>query len=201
MSATAEPAKMEILNAIRAARAPEVPLPSVLRAGTEAADLRAAFVAALTAGGGEALPAHAAADAEQVLRARHPAAGCVYSCVPGVPSRDFTPPPDGDPHAFETVDLAVVPGHFGVSENGAIWLGGDTLRHRSCLFLAQHLAIVLPAAEIVATMHEAYARLSRSRIPDFGLFIAGPSKTADIEQCLVIGAHGARSLCVVLVGG
>jgi len=34
----------------------------------------------------------------------------------------------------------------------------------------------------------------------FGIFIAGPSKTADIEQSLVIGAHGARSTTVYVVG-
>jgi len=48
-------------------------------------------------------------------------------------------------------------------------------------------------------MHDAYARL-RLGAPGFGLFIAGPSKTADIEQALVIGAHGARSATIVLVG-
>ncbi|MDP6229967.1 MAG: LUD domain-containing protein, partial [Candidatus Marinimicrobia bacterium] len=34
-----------------------------------------------------------------------------------------------------------------------------------------------------------------------GYFISGPSKTADIEQCLVIGAHGARSLIVFVIQG
>jgi L-lactate dehydrogenase complex protein LldG len=33
----------------------------------------------------------------------------------------------------------------------------------------------------------------------FGVFLAGPSKTADIEQSLVLGAHGARGLVVFLV--
>jgi L-lactate utilization protein LutC len=58
---------------------------------------------------------------------------------------------------------------------------------------------VVPRAQIVNHMHEAYAKL---QFPGagYGLFISGPSKTADIEQSLVIGAHGPRSLTVVLVG-
>jgi L-lactate dehydrogenase complex protein LldG len=35
----------------------------------------------------------------------------------------------------------------------------------------------------------------------WGCFIAGPSKTADIEQSLVIGAHGARSMVIFLLEG
>lgn len=46
-------------------------------------------------------------------------------------------------------------------------------------------------------MHQAYKKLSSNAI-DFGVFISGPSKTADIEQSLVIGAHGALSLSVFL---
>jgi L-lactate dehydrogenase complex protein LldG len=47
-------------------------------------------------------------------------------------------------------------------------------------------------------MHEAYQRI-RINEYGYGVFIAGPSKTADIEQSLVIGAHGPRSLEVFLI--
>jgi len=48
------------------------------------------------------------------------------------------------------------------------------------------------------TMHQGYEKIAAAHY-GFGLFLAGPSKTADIEQSLVIGAQGAKSLRVVLV--
>jgi L-lactate dehydrogenase complex protein LldG len=95
------------------------------------------------------------------------------------------------------VDLAVLPGEFGVAENGAIWLPEANMLHRALPTVTQHLALVLDHRQLVATMHQAYARLPQGP-GGYGLFIAGPSKTADIEQSLVIGAHGARSLVVLV---
>ena len=95
------------------------------------------------------------------------------------------------------VDLAVLPVEFGVAENGAVWLPEANMLHRALPTVTQHLALVLDHRQLVATMHQAYARLPHGP-GGYGLFVAGPSKTADIEQSLVIGAHGARSLVVLL---
>jgi L-lactate dehydrogenase complex protein LldG len=47
-------------------------------------------------------------------------------------------------------------------------------------------------------MHEVYQKINVAE-PGYGVFVAGPSKTADIEQSLVIGAHGPRSMVVFLM--
>lgn len=103
-----------------------------------------------------------------------------------------------DPHDLAHVDLCCASGQWGVAENGAVWTTGPAEpRHRVILFLAQHLILTLPRANVLNNMHEAYDRIELPE-PGFGVFISGPSKTADIEQSLVIGAHGARSLHVIL---
>ncbi len=93
------------------------------------------------------------------------------------------------------VEVLEIDGAFGVAENGAIWLTEEALPHRVAPFICQHL--VIHVQKIVPNMHAAYEELNYPT-SGFGLFLAGPSKTADIEQSLVIGAHGARSLTVVI---
>ncbi len=110
----------------------------------------------------------------------------------------YVPQFEHDPHSFENVDLSVLKGHFGVAENGAVWVTESLMGHRSTPFISQHLALVLNKGDIVSTLHEAYDRIDRISY-DFGIFIAGPSKTADIEQSLVLGAHGPKSMTVFLV--
>jgi L-lactate dehydrogenase complex protein LldG len=78
-----------------------------------------------------------------------------------------------------------------------VWVEGRALHHRAVFVIANHLALVVRARDIVHHMHEAYQRLA-GRPRGYGLFISGPSKTADIEQVLVVGAQGART-CTVLV--
>lgn len=89
-------------------------------------------------------------------------------------------------------------GALGVAESGAIWVVPRTNEARQQLFLAEHVTLVLHAEAVVETLHEAYAQLDVAA-PPFGCFVCGPSKTADIEQTLVVGAHGPLALTVVLV--
>jgi L-lactate dehydrogenase complex protein LldG len=102
------------------------------------------------------------------------------------------------PHTFEDLHLVVAPGELAVAENGAVWVTEQRVGQRAILFLTRHLVLVVPQRCLVPHMHAAYERLSFDR-PGYGCFISGPSKTADIEQSLVIGAHGPRSLLVILV--
>lgn len=102
-------------------------------------------------------------------------------------------------YELASVDKVFIKGTLGIAENGSIWVDENQMGNRLLPFISQHLIIVLNKRDIVATMHQAYQKINVAET-GFGTFIAGPSKTADIEQCLVIGAHGARSLKVFLVG-
>jgi L-lactate dehydrogenase complex protein LldG len=102
------------------------------------------------------------------------------------------------PASFGDTDLFVCEAAFGVAENGAVWLPGSSLGERAALFLATDMLVLLSRQAIVDDVHAAYARLDLSR-ESFGLFVAGPSKTADIEQSLVIGAHGPKGMTLALV--
>ena len=53
--------------------------------------------------------------------------------------------------------------------------------------------------QLVGDLHSAYQQIDPAAA-HYGCFMAGPSKTADIEQALVIGAHGPRALDVYLWG-
>ena len=101
-----------------------------------------------------------------------------------------------DAHKLKDIDLAVVKGNFAVAENGAIWMRNEDNRHRSLYFIAQNIVIVIDEKDIISNMHEAYEKINFED-SGYGVFISGPSKTADIEQSLVIGAHGPKSGYVI----
>lgn len=106
-----------------------------------------------------------------------------------------------DPHSLADVNVMIMSARFGVCENGAIWTTEQYMGQRAAPFIAEHLVMVLSKQRLVSTMHDAYVLIAEEH-PDqygFGAFIAGPSKTADIEQSLVLGAHGPRTMTMLLL--
>ena len=191
-------AREAILAAVRAARPAAVALPDVDAAprapapGT--AELVARFAASATAAGARMVETRRASLAAAVA-ALHPPAARVLSRVGSVASTVAEP---SRPHDLASLDLLVCEAGLGVAENGAVWLPASRLGERAALFLATEVVVVLDRHAIVADLHAAYARLDVAA-EAFGAFVAGPSKTADIEQSLVVGAQGAMAMIVVLV--
>lgn len=103
-----------------------------------------------------------------------------------------------DPHLLEDIDLAIIASPLAVAENAAVWVTEDLIKERVLPFICQYLAVVIHKQDIVATMHQAYDKIGSADY-GFGTFIAGPSKTADIEQSLVLGAHGPKGMTVFVV--
>jgi L-lactate dehydrogenase complex protein LldG len=193
-------ARDEVLQRIRAAAPPAAELPDLTgRRARRFDDLPAQFSRSLLEVGGRCVrvaPAQLGSELRNLAESL--GARRIGSLLPDLPGIDLAAAPT--PHAYADVDLAVVPGELAVAENGAVWITDRGMKHRALFVVTQHLALVVRESALVNDMHEAYEKLLIPR-PGFGCFVSGPSKTADIEQALVIGAHGARSCTVFLVSG
>ena len=174
-------------------------LPSLTPPGDgHEADLSKQFVDVLEAIGGRAYIVSGWDRIATILKEEYTQNHRLVSGCPQLSSMAEVTARYEDPHSLENVDLAVLEAHFGVAENGACWITEDRMIERALPFIAQHLALVIHKRDIVAHMHQAYEVIADKNY-GFGTFIAGPSKTADIEQSLVLGAHGPRSMTVFLV--
>ena len=190
-----------ILAAVRRHLPESSPLPDLDGPWITYPDPIAQFASVLESIGGRCIRVDTAGDINGELEqlAPYAAAQRVLSVVPGVGENHVDLAAIADPHELEDVDFAILPGQLGVAENAAVWVTDENLPHRVVYFLCRHLALVVPAERVVHNLHEAYAQLHLEG-PRFGTFLAGPSKTADIEQSLVIGAHGPLSTTVFVVG-
>jgi len=92
----------------------------------------------------------------------------------------------------------VVRSPLGVAEAGAVWLTQAELVVNALGVLSQHLVVLLDPTAIVDTLYDPYGRIDLTASP-YGLFMAGPSATGDIEGVIIHGAQGARSLTVLLL--
>ena len=135
---------------------------------------------------------------DETIKALYPEENQIASNVEFCSLGNFDANSCDDAHDLKDIDLAIVKGNFAVAENGAIWMKNENNRHRALYFIAQNIVIVIDEKEILNNMHEAYEKISFED-KGYGVFISGPSKTADIEQSLVIGAHGPKSGYVIFI--
>lgn len=186
-----------ILEAILRNKPEEVPLPEIPDF-CRSIDVLASFREVTQSGGSSILEPEDVSIAYIKIAQAYPDAKIIFSTLPEIMEGTFQWTEDTTPLDLKDVDLAIIKGELGVAENGAIWVTEKQLPLRILPFITQHLVIVLEKDKIVENMHQAYQRVDVTAT-GFGVFIAGPSKTADIEQSLVKGAQGARSLLVVLI--
>lgn len=146
--------------------------------------------------GGDAVVMKEGDTIDSIVAAKYPDARSIASTMPGLKCPTLNPDELDTPQELDGTDLAIVEGEIGVAENGAVWIP-QTVKHKALYFIADVLVVVIDRHKIVNNMHEAYQRLKAENY-GFGVFISGPSKTADIEQALVMGAHGARTSLVIL---
>jgi L-lactate dehydrogenase complex protein LldG len=99
-------------------------------------------------------------------------------------------------------DLVGITGCFAaIAETGTLaMLSGVDTPASMALLPETHIAIVAKS-RIVGFMEDAFALLrhERGELPRALNFISGPSRTADIEQTLVLGAHGPYRVHLIIV--
>lgn len=145
------------------------------------------------------VPAAAARYLAQFGVAPHAVAWATLEALPwaqaGV-SVEFRKPENGD--------LVGITGCFcATAETGSlVLLSGPDTEASMALLPETHIAVV-PASRIVAGHEEAFAlmRAERGELPRAVNFVSGPSRTGDIEQTIVLGAHGPYRVHAIVVRG
>ena len=189
----------KILNAIRAAKpaSKQVPdIPESIR--FPIAGPLEKFAEIFTAIGGRLIPVYNENSLKETILETYQGADDIVSVSSKV--RFAVPPSKAgeDPRLLKDLNVVVMDALFGVAENGAVWVTEGQYKIRALPFICTHLAVVLHQQDLVTDMHAAYERMNADPY-GFGLFIAGPSKTADIEQSLVLGAHGPKSMTLFML--
>ncbi|WP_128546937.1 LutC/YkgG family protein [Larkinella soli] len=174
------------------------PLPDLSPFRGEDRDLIARYAEIFAGIGGQVFRVRDLTEINALARSRFDADRRFVTTLPELGEPFETLSATVDPHSFNDVELAVIEAELAVAENGAVWLPEHRMGQRIVPYICQHLGVVVRAEVIVPTLHEAYARIGAGQY-GFGAFIGGPSKTADIEQALVLGAHGPITMTVFIL--
>jgi L-lactate dehydrogenase complex protein LldG len=88
-----------------------------------------------------------------------------------------------------------------IAETGTLLLLGGPATPKSTALLPETHIAVASRSRLVANMEDSFALLRREvgELPRSTWYVSGPSRTADIEQTMIIGAHGPYRVHVILV--
>lgn len=189
--------KEELLNKLRRNVVRQFDMPSKPVDGIVYSDVTNQFVEMSKTVGAKVLEVKSSDDLNSVIRKAYPNAKIFASSINGIEA-DLNPDTIASAADLNGTDVGVIQGELGVAENGCVWIP-QTMKERAVCFISEELVILLDKDNIVSNMHEAYKRIQMPHY-GYGVFISGPSKTADIEQALVMGAQAARGVTVILVG-
>ncbi len=189
--------KEELLNKLRRNVVRQFDMPSKPVDGIVYSDVTNQFVEMSKTVGAKVLEVKSSDDLNSVIRKAYPNAKIFASSINGIEA-DLNPDTIASAADLNGTDVGIIQGELGVAENGCVWIP-QTMKERAVCFISEELVILLDKNNIVSNMHEAYKRIQMPHY-GYGVFISGPSKTADIEQALVMGAQAARSVTVILVG-
>jgi L-lactate dehydrogenase complex protein LldG len=104
----------------------------------------------------------------------------------------------GVPSGTEEAGLTIA--QAGIAETGTLMIASGAESPSTLNFLPETSLVALPASAMVGPMEEALTRLrANGYLPRTVNFITGPSRTADIEQKIEVGAHGPRRLHILIV--
>lgn len=92
-------------------------------------------------------------------------------------------------------------GIIGIAETGTI-VSNTQICPSGMLFLVERLLVIINRDDIVAYLEDAWLKLRKdySQQPRTINLITGPSRTADVEQCIQLGAHGPRWTDYLIIG-
>jgi L-lactate dehydrogenase complex protein LldG len=119
----------------------------------------------------------------------------------GLQVKVFNQPLQDWKHAlFADIDASVTSTAAGVADTGTLVLQPGPGEPRTLSLVPPVHVAVLPVSRLYASLPAAMVALQlQANMPTNLVLITGPSKTADIQQVLVYGAHGPKELIIVLI--
>ena len=190
--------KEQLFKKLRANTPQQYDMPQINVKGIQYENTYTQFKVMCQQMGASVVEANKTDDLDQLLHNLYPKAKTFASNLSFIHVATKNPDTVDEAADLNGTDVGVVMGQTGVAENGCIWIP-QTMKEKAVIFISEYLVIFIDRQSIVNNMHQAYARISMDPKYNFGTFISGPSKTADIEQALVMGAQAARGVTVVIL--